>query len=466
MNLDYNPILDTDSYKLLGHFGMLPDDVTKVFSYAESRGGRYADTVFFGLQPYIQRLNENPVTLAHWNEARELAMQHGGYFNDEGWLRIINHHGGYLPLEIRAVPEGTLVPTKNVLCTVENTDPLLPWLPGYVETALLRQLWYGTTVATRIFNMKRGIAAQFDKTADDGRNNPAMAFALLDFSSRGCAGLDANMIGGAAYLANFLGSDSVPAVRYVNNYYSPLGGMSGFSVPATEHSIMCSWGEEREQESFRTMIERFGGPGKIVSIVADTWDVFRAAEYAARMADLVHDSGTTLVFRPDSGTPQEVMPRVLGMLFDGFGFRTNTKGYDVLNGVKLLWGDGIDEGSYLEPFEIAKTMGISAESIMVGSGGGLMQADINRDTCKFAFKASAVKRGVNGWEGIAKNPITDPGKQSKKGRIKLIHDRDTGFRTVEAVDPRQDVMRPVYNTGLVMNVDNIETIRARIDSHL
>lgn len=461
--MDYNPILDTDSYKL-SHFLGYPDDVTNVYSYAESRGGAYGETLFFGLQPYIMRLVENPVTAEHITEARTFAADHGEPFNEDDWWAILRDYDGNLPLLIKAVPEGTLVPAHNVLCTVENTDDRFPWLTSYVETALLRQLWYGTSVATRIFQMKRGIVEAFERTADDGWNNPGLPFALLDFSSRGCAGLDANMIGGAAYLANFLGSDSVPAVRYVNNYYG--SEMSGFSVPATEHSIMCSWGESREAESFKAMIDRYGGPGKIVSVVSDTWDVFRAAGYWSDIAEYVKNSGTTLVFRPDSGDIGDVLPRVIETLSQGFGYRENNKGYNVLNGVKVLWGDGIGETSYMRPFDIARHMGVSAESIMIGSGGGLMQNNINRDTHKFAFKASAVKRGVDGWEGIAKNPVTDPGKRSKMGRLKLIHDQDVGFRTVEFVDPRQDVLRTVYHDGMLSNMETIDTIRSRVDSHL
>lgn len=465
MPLRHNIILDTDSYKL-PMFGMYPDDVRHVFSYAESRGGRYPSTVFFGLQPLLLKL-ANGIWQHNIEEAEAFAELHGEPFNKAGWEHILNEHDGRLPLLIKAVPEGTLVPTRNVLCTVENTDPAVPWLTTYVETALLRQVWYATTVATRIFNMKRGLVPYFDTTSDDRSSLP---FALLDFSSRGCASLGANELGGAAYLAHFLGSDSVPAVRYVNQTYGAAGGMSGFSVPATEHSIMCSWGQSREYESFKAMIDRFGGPGKIVSVVSDTWDIFAAAEAWSNLAPYIQNSGTTLVVRPDSGSITQVLPKVLDTLHEGFGSRENSKGYRVLNGVKVLWGDGIDEHGFEEPFMLAKTRGISADSVMIGSGGGLMQKDIDRDTCKFAFKASAVLRaGEQRWEGIAKDPITDPGKQSKKGRLMLVRDRAEnpgGYATVSENGLSEDLLKPVFLNGQVVAPQSIDTVRERIDSQL
>lgn len=461
-----NIIFDSDSYKF-SHFLGYPPDVTNVYSYAESRGGRYSHNLFFGLQPYLNKLIDNPVSNYDIDDAVEFAQAHGVPFNEDGWRHIAYHHNGYLPLLVKAVPEGTLVPTKNVLVTVENLDPKVPWLTSYVETALLRQVWYSTTVATRIFNMKRRIKREFELTADNFDNLP---FALLDFSSRGCASYEANQIGGAAYLAHFLGSDSVPAVQYVNQHYQSQ--MSGFSVPATEHSIMCAWGKDREEEAFKYMIDRMGGPGKIVSVVCDTYNVYAAAEKWARMAEYVKNSGTTLVFRPDSGDPEVVLPYVISKLAEGFGATINSRGYSVINGAKVLWGDGINEKTHLDPFVIARDMRFSADNIITGSGGGLMQADIDRDTCKFAFKASAISRDEGQtWEGISKDPATDPTKRSKEGRLYLIGNgsQATPYRTMIAEPgaiPAYDMLRTVYYNGDLMNYQDIDGIRKRIDAQL
>jgi len=151
-----NFILDTDSYKL-SHFLGYPSDATHVYSYAESRGGKYDATVFFGLQKFCKELAEVHVTGVDINEAHTFAKLHGVPFNLEGWTRIVNVHGGRIPVRIKAVAEGTLVPTRNVLVTVENTDPTMPWLTSYVETALLRAVRYPVTVATRIPNLKQKI---------------------------------------------------------------------------------------------------------------------------------------------------------------------------------------------------------------------------------------------------------------------------------------------------------------------
>jgi nicotinamide phosphoribosyltransferase len=461
-----NPILDSDSYKL-SHAALYPPEVEHVYSYAESRGGRYEEVMFFGIQPFIRKMIENPIDILDIREAMEFAAQHGEPFNRDGWLDILDRFDGFLPLRIKAVAEGTVMPTRNVMVTVENTDPKHAWLTSYIETALLRQVWYGSTVATRIFHMKRRIKEAFEQTADDMSGLP---FALLDFSSRGCSSYQANEIGGAAYLAHFLGSDSVPAVRFVNNYYGAEGGMSGFSVPASEHSVTTSWGRDRSLERKRAYINAVP-PGSIISDVLDTWDCFEEAQQWVSLKDDLTAKNLTLVGRPDSGEISDVLPELIRIFAEGFGVTRNSKTYDVINGAKLLWGDGINERSHMLPFDIARKMNISAQSIMTGSGGGLMQADIDRDTCKFAFKASAVKRkGSDEWEGIRKQPITDPGKLSKAGRLALLN-LDEGYRTVTALeingegDPL-DHLHTVYENGEITHTDTIGGIRKRIDAQL
>lgn len=449
----YNPCLDTDSYKV-AMWNMLPDGVTRTFSYGESRGGRYPATVFFGLQPFLRQLADLRVTPGMIEEAADFYAKHGLSFNRAGWEHIANEHGGRLPVRIRAVPEGTLVPTRNVMVTVENTDPAVPWLTTWLETALLRQVWYATTVATRIFYMKERLIPYFEETSD----TMDMSFALIDFAARGCSSRETNEIGTAAFLTSFFGSDSVTGIRHTNHHYSH--DMAGFSVPATEHSIMCSWGEAREAEGIKTLIERLGGPGKIVSIVGDTWDIYRFAGYCADMAEWIKSTGTTLVVRPDSGDMADVIEKLLPILDAGFGWKMNSKGYKVLDGVKILWGDGINEDTCTIPFEAAMRAGYSADSIFVGSGGGLMQANIDRDTCKFAFKACAIEID-NDWEGIAKDPVTDKGKRSKKGRIKLIR-TDGLLHTEPFADSRADVLQTVYENGYLYNTVTLDIVRARV----
>lgn len=455
-----NPIIDlSDSYKFC-HWEALPTDLEGLFAYLESRGGRYKSTVFFGLQAILEEFFTVLITPEMVDEAEEFETAHGFDFNRAGWDRIVNVHGGRLPIRIKAVKEGSVVPFKNALLTVESMDSELAWLVTYVETALVR-MWYPMTVATRIHEMKRKIVKYWDKAAT---NLDGLGFALLDFSARGCTSLGANFLGGSAYLASFMGSDSAGAIRYANYYYRHP--MAGFSVKATEHSVMCSYTREYERDSFRQLINRVGRPGKILSVVSDTWDIYQATQYWAELAPEVKALGVKLVVRPDSGEYLEVLPKLYAILEKGFGYTINQKGYKVLDGVQLLWGDGIDENS-IEPIldMVVNQLGYSPETILLGSGGGLMQNDINRDTSKVAYKASAVKRrSVNAgeWFGISKNPITDPGKMSKQGRLMLVHDAG-GYSTVqEGSGWQEDQMDVVFEMSTVLRIQDLEDIRTRL----
>ena len=462
-----NFILDTDSYKL-SHFLGYPPEATHVYSYAESRGGSYPATVFFGLQKFAKELAAVRVTAADVAEAREFARAHGVPFNEEGWLSIVHgKHAGRIPVEIKAVAEGTLVPTRNVLATVENTDPRMPWLTSYIETALLRATWYPTTVATRVHGMKQRIKPLYDLTS----NSVDMGFAVLDFSARGCSSRETAEVGGMAHLLSFIGSDNIPAVLAARRFYDEP--MAAFSVAATEHSVTTSWGGERELESIEYLIENMMPQNGILSMVADTWNVYEFVEKAAKFKERVANKGGTLVIRPDSGDMEEVLPGVFARALTYFGGQANGKGYTVLDNLKILQGDGINEWSCVTPFEIAESRRISADSVMTGSGGGLMQANIDRDTCKFAFKASNVT--IDGIDvPIAKNPITDPGKRSKMGRLALIKSQDFGVGETEpklktvaddgSVKPGFNYLRTVYRDGELGNMESLATIRKRLAS--
>lgn len=459
---NYSILFDTDSYKISHHKGY-PKGTTEMYSYLESRGGKYEEIMFLGLQPLLDKLSKR-VTGQDVFEMKKFADSHGEPFNIQDWLYIVRQLDGKLPVEIKAVKEGTLVPYKNVMMTIRNTDPNCAWLTSYLETMLLR-VWYPCTVATRIHGMKQRIKACFEETSDtlDG-----LPFALIDFSSRGCSSYETSQIGGLGYLANFLGSDNVPAVRYTNEFYN--SEMSGFSVPATEHSIMCSFGEDGEEESFEYLLDNMVEEGGILSVVSDTWDIFRACEYWIKLADKIKAKNVTLVVRPDSGEIHDVLPTVLDILEEGFGFTLNSKGYKVLTNVKVLWGDGINEDTCTLPFQIAKDKGISADSIITGSGGGLMQVDINRDTNKFAIKGSNVI--IDGVSiPIAKDPITDHGKQSKKGKFALTYNHLLGWETLSeaslingnpVMDSLHNLLETVFLNGEILREQTIDEIRELI----
>jgi nicotinamide phosphoribosyltransferase len=456
-----NLIVNTDSYKA-SHFLQYPPGTEEISSYVESRGGRFPHTLFFGLQAFVTEYLLSPITYDDVREAEALFTAHGLPFNQAGWLRIVNEHGGHLPIEIAAVDEGEVVPTHNVLVQVRNTDRELAWVTSYIETALLRAIWYPTTVATLSFQAKRIIRRYLDKTSDDPDGQ--IPFKLHDFGARGVSSLESAMLGGMAHLVNFQGTDTVSALWGARRYYG--AAMAGFSIPAAEHSTITAWGREREADAYANMIDRFGKPGKLVAVVSDSYDVFNAVSeiWGKKLKDLVLRSGATLVVRPDSGDPSDVVVEVARRLAEAFGTSTNKAGYTVLNPcVRIIQGDGMDLDQIGIVLEALTCAGFSAENVAFGMGGGLLQK-VDRDTLKWAMKASAIKVG-GFWHDVYKDPVTDPGKVSKKGRQALIRDA-RGWRTVPAAEARDNRLVPVYRDGRLLIQTTFDAVRARADAAL
>ena len=412
MKLAKNLILNTDSYKV-SMFKQYPAGTTGVYSYIESRGGRYDRTVFFGLQAFIKEYLLEPITQSDIDVADEILTAHGEPFNRAGWQYILDKHMGYLPVVIRAVPEGTVVPVKNVLATIENTDPECFWLTTWLETALLRAIWYPTTVATQSYKIRELILDFLERTGDP----TLIDFKLHDFGARGVSSMESAGLGGAAHLVNFMGSDTISGVLYAREYYN--AGVSGFSIPAAEHSTITSWGRDNEVKAYDNMLTQFAKPGSIVAVVSDSYDIYNAASklWGEELRQKVVDSGATVVIRPDSGDPVEVNRKLIEILGARFGYTTNSKGFKVLNNVRLIQGDGVNELSIRSILGALMAMGWSADNIAFGMGGALLQ-QLDRDTQKFAMKCSAAQ--VNGeWIDVQKDPATDPGKKSKAGRVTL-----------------------------------------------
>lgn len=455
-NLTNNLILDTDSYKA-SHYLQYPPQTTQVFSYVESRGGKYAQTVFFGLQILLKRL-EQGVTVENVEEAKAFFEAHGEPFNYDGWMYIAKDLGGKLPVKIKAPKEGMVIPTHNVLMTVENTDPKCYWLTSWLETQLLR-VWYPITVATQSYYCKKIIKQYLDKTSDDPENE--ILFKLHDFGSRGVSSEESAAIGGAAHLVNFMGSDTVAGVVLANRVYkSP---MSGFSIPASEHSSITSWGKENEVEAYRNMIKQFAKPGALVACVSDSYDLFNAVEnlWGGTLKQEIIDSGAVLIVRPDSGDPQTVVLKTAQLLDKKFGSTYNTKGYKVLNHVRIIQGDGINEESIRSILASLEMNGFSATNVAFGMGGALLQ-QVNRDTQKFAMKCSSATiagQRVN----VFKDPVTDSGKRSKKGVLDLVLENGQ-MKTVE-----QDgnwhgtsLLRTVFENGKMLKETTMDEIRKTI----
>lgn len=455
MTLTINPILDTDSYKA-SHFLQYPPETTGMYSYLESRGGRYDETLFFGLQYFLEEYVQRPIRRAVVEEAARFFELHGEPFNLAGWNHVVEAHGGVLPVRIRAVAEGTVVPTHNALVTVVSTDPRAFWVVSWLETQLVR-MWYPITVATQSFKIRAAILDALERSADDPLAE--IGFKLHDFGARGVSSRESAGIGGMAHLVSFLGSDTVEGVRFANHYYG--SEMAGFSIPAAEHSTMTMWGRDREVDAFRNMLTQYGGPGKAVACVSDSYDYFHALEHlwAGELAAEVEATGGTLVIRPDSGDPEDVVLRTLQVLERAVGMATNAKGFKVLPAhFRVIQGDGVCEGAIRAILATVLAHGYSASNLAFGMGGALLQR-VDRDTQKFAFKCSSATIGGREID-VFKDPVTDPGKTSKKGRLALVR-RDGRLSTVRGTDVPGDLLETVFEDGRIVRRHTLDEIRGR-----
>lgn len=463
-----NLILNTDSYKA-SHWLQYPPSSELSFFYVESRGGEYPATLFFGLQAILKQILSKPITAADIAEARALLAAHGVPFNEAGWTRILEKHGGWLPLRIRAVPEGMVVPTHQVLATIESTDPECFWLPSYLETALLR-LWYPVTVATISWSIKQCLREFLQLSCDDPEGQ--LLFKLHDFGARGVSSGESAGLGGLAHLVNFRGTDTLSAILTARAYYHEP--MAGFSIPAAEHSTITSWGRDGEVAAYRNMLQAFARPGSIVAVVSDSYDLYQAIRehWGTTLKDEVIASGATVVIRPDSGDPVSVVCASLKLLDQSFGSTINSKGYKVLNHVRVIQGDGINPRSIRAILEASTALGFSAENLAFGMGGALLQK-LDRDTQKFALKCSALRRNGE-WLDVYKDPVTDPGKTSKRGRMTLIHNTATNeWRSVrlpgnhESLAPGDmpegfvEVLETVWENGELKRDWTLAQVRAR-----
>ncbi|HLJ87209.1 MAG TPA: nicotinate phosphoribosyltransferase [Candidatus Angelobacter sp.] len=453
-----NLVLQTDSYKFT-HWKQYPPGTQFVYSYLESRGGMFDRTLFFGMQYYLlEYLTGRVVDEEDVDEAREFVGRHigPGVFNDAGWMHIVRKHGGRLPVVVRAIQEGTSVPIRNVLATIENTDPLCYWLPNYLETLLLK-VWYPITVATLSQAIRNAILTALERSGD-----PALIdFKLHDFGYRGVSSEETAGIGAAAHLVNFKGTDTVAGVRLLQRYYNS-NDMDGFSIPAAEHSTITSWGRENEVQAYRNMLTQF--PDGPVAVVSDSYNVYDACErlWGEALHDQVLARSGVLVVRPDSGNPKEVVIKVLDILGAKFGHQINRKGYRVLNPrVRVIQGDGVNYWTIQDTLTAMNRAGWSADNIAFGMGGALLQ-QLNRDTQQFAFKCSAVT--VNGEDReVFKDPIEGHDKASKRGRLSL-HYRDGQWSTVRRQrnqDDPDDLLKVVFKDGEPVETHSIAEIRKK-----
>jgi len=457
MKFAKNIVLNSDSYKY-SQWPQYPEGTEYVYSYIESRGGKYDKLVFIGLQAFQREYMTTPVTRAMVEQASKVMALHGEPFNYEGWMYIVDTHGGILPVEIKSIDEGSVMYLKNVLVSIVNTDPKCYWLTSFLETALLRAIWYPTTVASNSYHSREIISEFLEKNGTP----ELIDFKLHDFGARGVSSLESAALGGMAHLVNFMGTDTVSGIMAAMEYYD--AEVCGFSIPAMEHSTVTSWGRPNEAASYRNMLNLYAKPGAYVAFVSDSYDIFNACDriWGQELKQEVIDSGAVVIIRPDSGDPVEVVSKCIEILDKHFGHTINAKGFRVLNNVRLIQGDGIDHAIIRAILTVLHMKMYSSDNIAFGQGGALLQM-VNRDTLEFAMKCSAVM--INGeWIDVYKEPVTSSMKKSKRGRLMLTIDKETGNYVTRPLEFRvglEDQLRIRYRDGKFYNETTFDQVRAR-----
>jgi nicotinamide phosphoribosyltransferase len=479
----HNLILLTDAYKY-SHHSFYGETMSEMGSYLEARGGMFGYNIFKGIQPKIKKYLSGVAFTKHdVDEAYELLGTELGVFGrDDVFDRtkfdyIVDTYGGRLPVEIKAVPEGTPVNHHNALLYIEALDEKCAWLTNFLESLIL-QIWYPITVATLSREVKKVVIKAFEKTSD--LSGPALDFTinlvLNDFGFRGVSSVESAEIGGAAHLVNFDGSDNVIASKYIMDYYG-TNKVYGKSVPATEHSIMTLKGKMGELEMMKRVLTAY--PTGVVACVSDTYDIMDAVDnkWGKELKDLIlsrpAEPGNCLVIRPDSGHVLVTLKKIFESLFKNFGYTTNSKGCKVLPPqVRVIQGDGVNYDSIVEIYKMFEEEKISAENLVLGMGGKLLQADIDRDKHNFATKAChAVVDGVT--FAPVKSPIVfdkdgnrhESFKKSKEGKPKLVNNGDGTFRTVTSIHPEYfkvvDCMQIIFRNGEMYNETTFDEVRER-----
>ena len=463
-----NITIDTDYYKLTQHLGY-PSGYTKVGGYGEDRvGAKYPFTSWFGNDMVIQDNFLTVPTNADIEEGRENAFLTFGtdkYFNAEVWKKV--QKKGYIPVEIKALPEGMNVPVGNALFTYESTEKWFAKTTSALETLQMHS-WYPSFISTRAKVIKERIRPLFEQTGTP----ELLEYVINDFGARGATWYDSAAVGGMAVLIHTRGSDNAIANRLLSDYYGFKGRAQ--SIYATEHSQALSFGPGEGEYRYVKHQLRSAPLNMKVAMVIDTYDsrnfmlnVVSDPEIVQLIKDRAQAGGAT-IFRPDSGVPIEQVEMVLEALAGIFGYTHNAKGYKVLrHSVSCIQGDGMTEDSIYQLYvDIIKNKW-SADNLFVGSGGGLLQVDANRDQQRRAIKPS--------WGIIddlevnfQKKPQSDLSKLSKTGHLKVIPALNGGMMTISSVDNTSatftgyvDLLRTVYKNGEVYNKNNFKDIIER-----
>jgi len=466
---NYNRVMGADSYKF-SHASQYPQNMVSMYDYMEARSSKvYPATVFVGLQGFLKEYFSEPITIQEVNQAYAFAKQHGISFDIDGWEYIVKELQGKLPVEIKAIEEGTLVPVGNVLMTIESTDTKVPWIAGWLETMIMR-IWYPTNIATKSYYTRKML---------EKYGSPEWAkFAFHSFGSRGSTTTEASEIGGFAHLTQFMGTDNFDSLKYCFDNYNSQ--MAGYSVFASEHSSTTSWGKDNEMNFvYQMLLDNPDAP--IMSFVADSYDVYKFTDEVTKPGSKIREliesrPNQKFVLRPDSGNPIEVLSKMTKIMEDNGVFDIMIEGPDGIERMAssnfgILWGDGVNPEVIENILKISMTEGkYAAENFVFGSGGDLMQ-NHTRDTMGFAVKCSSITVEIGEDTGhsytqdidVFKDPITDPGKKSKKGKVTTLYNPDTGEYKVTLVGDKYpgfvQALKTVYKDGNILTNTSLDEIR-------
>lgn len=487
-----NPFILADYYKI-GHIEQYPKGTELIYSTWTPRASRIEGinkVVMFGLQGFIKKylidyFNEGffhrPKT-AVIGEYRRFIKHTLGIENPKVDHLEALHDLGYLPIQINAVKEGTLVPLRVPMLTIQNTNPEFYWLTNFLETLMSCELWQPMTIAT----LSKQYRIILDRYAlETTGSTDGVEFQAHDFSLRGMAGVEAGKKGGVGHLLSFVGTDSMPSIDYAEKYYGANieHELVGTSIPATEHSVMTANADpdvRDEYESFRRLVEDVY-PSGFCSIVSDTYDFWKVVgEVLPKLKDKIMNRDGRVVIRPDSGDPVKIICGVntnndigelerkglIECLWNIFGGTVNEKGYKVLDPhIGAIYGDSITLERAEEICKQLKAKGFASTNIVFGVGSFTMQYN-TRDTFSMAMKATY---GIfNGVEKLMfKDPKTDNGtKRSQRGLVAVINvGGELSFvdgldqHTYEANFKNIDLLETVFKDGVLVREQSLAEIR-------
>lgn len=465
--MNYNPLNCIDFYKS-GHVYQYPKGTTEVYSNLTARSSKNCKiknvdkVVFFGLQYFLKHFLDEI-----WGDNffkkdinaicdEYIRLMDSSLGNGKvGIEHIVKLHDlGYLPLSIKALPEGSLVPIKVPMMIIKNTHPDFYWLTNYIETALSCYCWKPITTATIAYEYSKLLKKYAKKTCD---NDEFVKYQAHDFSMRGMSCIQDACVSSAGHLLSFCGTDTVPSIDFIKKYYKTYETFA-FSVPATEHSVMCMGGKDGEFETIDRLITETYSHG-VISIVSDTWDLWRVLkEYLPKLKDKILNRSGKVVIRPDSGNPIDIIcgtdetDGVIKLLWDIFGGHINKKGYKVLNDkIGCIYGDSITYEIAKKILKKLKLLGFASENIFFGIGSYTYEY-VTRDTFGMAIKATSGV--VNGDRiDIFKDPITDSGtKKSAKGllRVEKIKGEYVLFDCQSVEQENLGELKEVYRDGKLL----------------